>query len=80
MPDDFNPTEWITSAEAAAITGYHVKYVRRLVRDGKIDGAKRGRDWWIDKESVLSYVEQMRRLGTAKHDPTRRAQLDNTEA
>jgi len=38
MPDDFNPTEWITTAEAAELTGYHVKYVRRLVREGKAAG------------------------------------------
>jgi excisionase family DNA binding protein len=44
MPDDFNPTEWITTAEAAELTGYHVKYLRRLVREGKIAGAKRGRE------------------------------------
>jgi excisionase family DNA binding protein len=69
MTDNSNPTEWITTAEAAEMTGYHVKYVRRLVREGKIEGAKRGRDWWVDKASVEKYIDQMKKLGTSKHDP-----------
>jgi excisionase family DNA binding protein len=64
-------TEWITTAEAAELTEYHVKYIRRLVREGRIAGAKRGRDWWIDKASVLHYIQEMERLGSKKHDPTR---------
>jgi excisionase family DNA binding protein len=62
-------TEWITTAEAAELTGYHVKYVRRLIREGKVSGAKRGRDWWVDKASVEEYIDEMKKLGTAKHDP-----------
>jgi excisionase family DNA binding protein len=64
-----SPTEWITTAEAAELTGYHVKYVRRLIREGKVSGAKRGRDWWVDKASVEEYIDEMKKLGTAKHDP-----------
>ena len=68
---DFSPTEWITAREAADLTGYHVKYVRRLVKEGRIVGRKRGRDWWVDKASVRAYVDEMKRLGPSKHDPTR---------
>jgi excisionase family DNA binding protein len=74
---DFNPTEWITTQEAASLLGYHVKYVRRLVKRGKIVGKKRGgRDWWVDKNSVRAYADEMKRLGTTKHDPTK-AWVDN---
>jgi excisionase family DNA binding protein len=68
---DSNPTEWITTAEAAEMMRYHVKYVRRLVKGGKIAGAKRGRDWWVDKASVVAYIEEMKQLGSTKHDPWR---------
>lgn len=69
-----SPIEWITTAEAAELTGYHVKYIRRLVREGKITGTKRGgRDWWVDKASVEAYIDEMKRLGTAKHNPLRGA-------
>jgi len=72
MPDNFNPSEWITTAEAAELTGYSSVTFRWLVREGKIKGQKRGRDWFLDKKSVLAYVEKMENLGTAKHDPTRK--------
>jgi excisionase family DNA binding protein len=58
MTDDFNPTEWITTKEAAELTGYQVKYMRHLVREGKIEDAKRGRDWWIDKPGVEGYLRK----------------------
>jgi excisionase family DNA binding protein len=71
MADDLKPAEWITTAEAAELTGYHVKYVRRLVREGKIAGAKRGRDWWVDKASVesrCSLVIQQQRFHELSND------------
>jgi len=71
MSEDFNPTEWITTGEAAALTGYHVTHIRRLLREGCIKGKKFGRDWLLNRESVLSYAEEMKRLGASKHDPTR---------
>lgn len=71
MTEQPTPTEWITTQEAAELTGYHVNYIRRLVKWNRIRGAKRGRDWWIDKASVLAYLEEMKRLGPAKHDPWR---------
>lgn len=69
--DDFNPTKWITTVEAAELTGYSSVTLRQFVREGRIKGHKRGRDWFLDRESVLDYVEEMERLGTAKHDPRR---------
>jgi excisionase family DNA binding protein len=70
MAEDF-PTEWITTSEAAQLTEYDVAHIRRLVREGCIKGMKRGRDWFLSKSAVLAYTEEMRRLGSAKHDPWR---------
>ena len=36
MSDDFNPTEWITTKEAAELTGYDDAHIRRLVGDGRL--------------------------------------------
>ena len=69
--EDFNPTEWITTKEAAELIEYDVSHVRRLVRDGLVKGIKRGRDWFLSKADVLAYAEEMKRLGPAKHDPWR---------
>lgn len=65
-------TEWITTAEAAELTGYSSVTLRQFVREGRLQGRKRGRDWFLDRESVLAYVGEMKRLGTAKHDPRRK--------
>jgi excisionase family DNA binding protein len=71
MPDDFNSTEWITTAEAAELTGYDPAHVRWLIREGRIYGKKFGRDWMVERETLLAYKRQMDDLGSAKHDPWR---------
>jgi excisionase family DNA binding protein len=70
-PDNFNPTEWITTSEAGRLTGYDVAHIRRLVREGRVRGMKFGRDWLVYLRSVQEYSDEMRRLGPAKHDPWR---------
>ena len=68
---DFDPTTWITTRDAAELTGYASVTLRLLAREGKIKGCKRGRDWFLDKADVLAYAERMEELGAAKHDPWR---------
>ena len=46
---------WVTTAKGAKLTGYSREYVRVLARDGKIQAAKVGRDWLVNKESLLEY-------------------------
>ena len=68
---DFDPVEWITTQEAAALTGYSADYFRKAIRRGRLLGRKRGRDWFMDRAEVLAYAEEMQRLGPAKHNPWR---------
>jgi excisionase family DNA binding protein len=63
-------TEWITTEDAAELSGYHIVYIRKLVREGKVEARKRGSMWWIDKASMETYMARMKELGTAKFDPT----------
>ena len=44
--------DWITTREAAEISGYHVNYIRRLIRRGKIAAEKKGSMWWVDGDSL----------------------------
>ena len=44
--------EWVTTEEAAEISGYHPEHVRWLARRGKIGAEKKGRDWWIDRDKL----------------------------
>jgi excisionase family DNA binding protein len=71
MSDELSPTCWITIAEAAELTEYNVRYLRQLVNGGKIHALKRGGIFWIEKASVTTYIDEMKRLGPSKHDPWR---------
>ena len=71
MLEDFSPMKWLTTTEAAELTGYHVRYLRQLVNEGKVYAVKRGGIFWIDKKSVIVYADRMKRLGSARHDPWR---------
>ena len=48
--------EWITTAEAAQISGYDREYIRRLVRMKKVHAQKFGTIWQIEKRSLLAYL------------------------
>ena len=75
MPDF--PTDWITTQEAAELTGYATAYFRQLIQRGRLHQVqKRGRDWFLSKGEVLAYAQRMRHLGQSKHDPTK-AWADN---
>ncbi len=50
---------WLTTQEAATLSGYDIQHVRHLAREGKIGAVKRGRDWWIDYETFMAYLEVM---------------------
>ena len=45
MTEGFNPTEWITTKEAAELTGYTPSYIREAISRGRLDAQKIGRDW-----------------------------------
>ena len=67
---------WVITKEAADLTGYNIKYLRRLVRSGRIEARKVGRDWLIKRESLLAYKQRMDRLGPQKHNPWRDPTVD----
>ena len=47
---------WITPAEAAELSGYHVNHLRRLVRLGHVRGRKVGPARLIERRSLLEYI------------------------
>jgi excisionase family DNA binding protein len=49
--------DWITTAEARSLTGYNAEHIRRLVRAGKVKAKKWGKEWMIEKNSLLAYLE-----------------------
>lgn len=55
MPND---EQWITAQEAVEISGYSQQYLRRLLRNHKIDSRKFGPVWQVSKLSLLAYINQ----------------------
>lgn len=49
--------EWITTRQAAELTGYHPEYLRELIRNGHIHAQKFGTIWQVDKQSLLNYLQ-----------------------
>jgi excisionase family DNA binding protein len=61
VPEDsamVNENEYMTTSEASESLGYTVQHTRLLVRQGRLRGAKMGRDWVVLRESVAEYVTQ----------------------
>ena len=66
MPDlkDFTTTE-----EAAKALGFHVAHIRRMLREGDLEGLKVGITWLVSRKSVADY--KRRTEGLEKFDPRR---------
>ena len=61
--------DYITTEEAADLSGYHVNYIRRIMRQGKIKGRKAGIVWLIERPSLLEYLAKVNALGTRRFGP-----------
>lgn len=48
--------DWITTQEAAALSGYHVNHLRRLIRAGDIQARKLSFLWLVSRQSLLDYI------------------------
>jgi excisionase family DNA binding protein len=64
-------TGWLTTDEAAEVSGYSVAYMRRLVRQGRVEARKIQREWLVNRESLIDYKDKMEDLGRAKFAPRR---------
>ncbi len=53
--------DWITTQQAAELSGYHPEHIRRLVREGRINARKFGIVWMINKQSLLAFVQNAER-------------------
>lgn len=53
----------ISVAEASKISGLSASHIRKLLRDGEVEGVKIGRDWSTTEEAIREYLKQERRPG-----------------
>ncbi|MFZ1397685.1 MAG: helix-turn-helix domain-containing protein [Candidatus Promineifilaceae bacterium] len=61
--------EWITTAEAAELSGYHVNHIRRLIRQEDIEAKKFGTIWQVNKTSFLDYLATARQADDKRWGP-----------
>jgi excisionase family DNA binding protein len=63
--------EFIPTKEAADILGISTRGIRDLLARGRLEGQKFGRDWLVDRQSVLAYKKQReQRLKSRGQSPT----------
>lgn len=55
--------DWLKVEEAAEIAAYHPNYLRKLLRDGKVNGRKWGQTWQVSRQSLLAYLQDVEALG-----------------
>jgi excisionase family DNA binding protein len=60
---------WVSTREAAELTGYTTAYMRQLANRKRIEAQKVGRDWLIERASLLAFKREMDALGDSKHNP-----------
>lgn len=53
----------LLATEAANLIGVTRDYIIKLARRGQVKGEKKGRDWWVDKESLLAFYNNRRPVG-----------------
>ena len=55
--------EWLTSYDAAQMSGYNPDYIRQLIRSKKVLGRKWGYTWQIHRQSLLAYMATAEKQG-----------------
>lgn len=65
------PEQWLTVQEASQLSGYSVKYVRRLLRQGKIESRKFATIWQVSKSDLLAYVRESKKSEDKRRGPRR---------
>ena len=54
---------------AAESSGYSIQYLRRLLRNGRLDGIKIGQVWLIEMASFESYLRNSQMLCDRRYGP-----------
>ena len=57
---------YVTTVEAARLTGYTPDHIGLLLRKKVLMGEKRGRDWFVKLESIKTYLASSPKAGRPK--------------
>ena len=61
--------EWITTTEAAKLSGYNVEYIRRLLRTNKLRSRKFGPVWQVSRAALSEYTKEVEKSSDGRHGP-----------
>lgn len=61
--------EWLTTEQAAELSGYHVNHLRRLIRAGVIRARKLSFLWLVHRQSLLDYMAQAEQSEDKRRGP-----------
>lgn len=61
--------ELVSISEAREHSELSHEQIANLARKGKIKARKSNKIWLVDVDSLQTYEERMKELGTAKHNP-----------
>ena len=64
-----NGDDWITTQEAAELSGYHADHLRRLIRAGEIRAKKLSFLWLVHRQSLLDYMAQAEQSDDKRRGP-----------
>jgi hypothetical protein len=65
---------------AAESSGYSIQYLRRLLRNDRLEGIKIGQIWLIVFDSLEMYTRNGQMLGDRRHGPRKLPNVDGKEA
>jgi len=68
--------KYLAAKEVAARVGYTSDYVTRLAREGKVSAERRGRQWFVDPDSVKLFLLQMEERKRSLQDKIRDERLN----
>jgi excisionase family DNA binding protein len=72
-------SDQISVEEAAEVSGYSAEYIRRLIRKGNVEAQHKGTMYWVNRDSLRAYLEEMEHLGRQRFN-WRRAQKQYSES
>jgi excisionase family DNA binding protein len=55
--------DYITTDEAAKLSGFTEQYIRKMIREKRIEGQKVRRDWILSRASLERFLATERRVG-----------------
>ena len=55
--------DWLTTYEAADVSGYELDYIRKLIRAQKVLGRKWGQSWQVSRQSLMEFIDEREKQG-----------------